>query len=274
MVSLSRHDSSVPSPQISFFVSERLCTLSFSVSCKSCVCHSCENWRMCTNNSRFGSHLAVIPEKIGLFFSCTYVEPILQPFCFQIHACHGGGVPPSGSPSLERDPLVPKSHPLSPFFSSFCALFCVFLHSSKIQPFSFQAFPHSLRKTGGCGVLWLTRHPMEDVCPERPWGGEGPLLRLIRESVLPAPTLSGRSVATEGLLFHGPRNTDDDSPWLHTSLLRYFITSSLPPVSDLSPTGQTKPRCRRRRKRGTFRLPRRRGRTGRQQGRTASRWPR
>src|SRR5437016_13692395 len=24
------------------------------------------------------------------FFSCTYVEPILQPFCFHIHAWNGG----------------------------------------------------------------------------------------------------------------------------------------------------------------------------------------
>ena len=148
---LSYKQIALESPQISFFVSKRLRTLSFSVSCKSCVCHSCENWRVCTNNSRFGSHLALSPEKIGPFFSCTYVEPILHPFCFQIHACDGGGVPPSGSPSLKRDPLVPKSHPLSPFLSYSCALFCVFLHSSKTQPFSFQAFPHSLRKTGGVG---------------------------------------------------------------------------------------------------------------------------
>src|SRR5712664_4631140 len=204
---LSYKPIALQSPQISFFVSKRLRALSFSVSCKSCVCHSCENWRVCTNNSRFGSHLALIPEKIGPFFSCTYVEPILQPFCFQIHACNGGVYPP-GSPSLKRDPLVPKSRPLSPFFSNSCALFCAFLHSSRIQPFSFQAFPHSLRKTGGCGVLWPTRHPMYYVLPQRPSRGEGPLLRLIRESVLPAPTLSGsisgRSIATEGLLFHGP----------------------------------------------------------------------
>src|SRR5229473_5748531 len=164
---LSYKQIALQSPQISFFVSERLCTLSFSVSCKSCVCHSCENWRMCTNNSRFGSHLAVIPEKIGLFFSCTYVEPILQPFCFQIHACHGGGVPPSGSPSLERDPLVPRSHPLSPFLSYSCALFCVFLHSSKTQPFSFQAFPHSLRKTGGWGVM-ANQPSNKGICPACP----------------------------------------------------------------------------------------------------------
>jgi hypothetical protein len=29
-----------------------------------------------------------------LFFSCTYVEPILQPLCFDIHPCNGGDPPP------------------------------------------------------------------------------------------------------------------------------------------------------------------------------------
>src|SRR5260370_23882905 len=112
---LSYKQIALESPQFLIFVFKRLHALSFFVFCKSCVCHSCENWRVCTNNSRFGSHLALIPEKIGPFFSCTYVEPILQPFCFQIHACDGGGVTPPGSPSLHRHPPCPKSHPLSPF---------------------------------------------------------------------------------------------------------------------------------------------------------------
>src|SRR5438477_3461006 len=29
-------------------------------------------------------------QKAATFFSCTYVEPILQPFCFHIHAWNGG----------------------------------------------------------------------------------------------------------------------------------------------------------------------------------------
>jgi hypothetical protein len=113
---LSYKQIALKSPQISFFVSKRLRTLSFSVSCKSCVCHSCENGRVCTNNSRFGSHLALIPEKIGPFFSRTYVEPILQPFCFQIHACNGGlGVPPLALPLSSTIPssLDPIPYPLS-----------------------------------------------------------------------------------------------------------------------------------------------------------------
>ncbi len=44
----------------------------------------------------------------------------------------------------------------SPLYSSSllshsCALFCAFLHFPKTQPFSFQAFPHSLQKTRGVG---------------------------------------------------------------------------------------------------------------------------
>src|SRR5260370_11911950 len=120
---LSYKQIALESPQISFFVSKRLRTLSFSVSCKSCVCHSCENWRVCTNNSRFGSHLALSPEKIRPFFLFPYVDPILPPLCFQIHACDWGGVPPSGSPSLQRDPPLPNSHPPSPSLPYSFALF-------------------------------------------------------------------------------------------------------------------------------------------------------
>jgi len=227
---LSYKQIALQSPQISFFVSERLCTLSFSVSCKSCVCHSCENWRMCTNNSRFGSHLAVIPEKIGLFFSCTYVEPILQPFCFQIHACHGGGVPPSGSPSLERDPRVPKSHPLSPFFSSSCALFCAFLHSSRIQPFSFQAFRHSLRKTGG---VWgvMANQTSDEGCLSRATIGSRGTPLAADEGICPACPRPYRGASRGGAsrrrdfssTGHGTRITI-----LRGFLPRCFVTSLLP----------------------------------------------
>src|SRR5437667_251026 len=40
-----------------------------------------------------GLHLSPISQKIASFFSCTYVEPILQPVCFHIHACNGGCTP-------------------------------------------------------------------------------------------------------------------------------------------------------------------------------------
>src|SRR6266700_6098494 len=42
--------------------------------------------------------------------------------------------------------LVTRHSPLdsSSFFSHSSALFCAFLHTCKVQPFSFQALPHSL----------------------------------------------------------------------------------------------------------------------------------
>src|SRR5712664_4566154 len=52
------------------------------------------------SHSHFGSHPSLISEKTSPFFSYTCVEPILQPFCFQIHACNGGCTPsPSRQPS-------------------------------------------------------------------------------------------------------------------------------------------------------------------------------
>src|SRR5260370_14604039 len=102
-------------------------------------------------HSHFGSHPSLISEKTSPFFSYTCVEPILQPFCFQIHAYKRGCTPsPSRQPSNLLT-LQPVSG-LSPFFSHSCALFCTFLHSRKTQLFSFQAIPHSLRKTPGVGV--------------------------------------------------------------------------------------------------------------------------
>ena len=44
-----------PSPLFSPFLFMRLYTLSFSVACKSFPCHSYENCRVCTNNSRSGT---------------------------------------------------------------------------------------------------------------------------------------------------------------------------------------------------------------------------
>src|SRR6266436_6152324 len=52
-------------------------------------------------------------------------------------------------PFWDSTSAVPVENSLldsSSFFSNSCALFCTFLHSPKIQPFSFQSFPHSLPK--------------------------------------------------------------------------------------------------------------------------------
>src|SRR5260370_21392424 len=73
------------------------------------------------SHSHFGTHPALIPEEIIPFFSCTYVEPILQPLCFHIHACNGGGVPP---PQPANPPPSQRVSALSPFFSHSCALLC------------------------------------------------------------------------------------------------------------------------------------------------------
>src|SRR5258708_29577771 len=108
------------------------------------------------SHSHFGTHPSLISEKIVPFFSYTYVEPILQPVCFQIHPCNGGcalsrSCQPSNLPTFQR------VSELSPLFSRSCALFCAFLHSPKTQLFYFQAIPHSASKntttTGRGGVF-------------------------------------------------------------------------------------------------------------------------
>src|SRR5260370_40783597 len=107
------------------------------------------------SHSHFGSHPSLIAGKTTPLFSYTCVEPILQPFCFQVHACNGGGAPPPRDPDcLSPTPcplLVPSKAEGSPFFSHSFPIFCTFLHSRKSQLFSFQAIPHSLRKTPGVG---------------------------------------------------------------------------------------------------------------------------
>ena len=100
----------------------------------------------------FWSHPSLIPEKLTPFFSCTYVEPILQPPCFQIHACNGGRVYPH-SPTCQPSNLPPCFRAIPFLFK----LLRTLLRSRETQLFSFQSFPHSLRKTTrGGGCLWLT----------------------------------------------------------------------------------------------------------------------
>src|SRR6266446_2354533 len=65
-----------------------------------------------------------------------------------------GGVPPllslSRPPPLRPYILISYSLSFHTFAHSF-ALFCIFLHASNMQLFSFQAIPHSLAKTPGVG---------------------------------------------------------------------------------------------------------------------------
>src|SRR5260370_20065067 len=67
------------------------------------------------SHSHFGCHASRIPEEIIPFFSCSYVEPILQPLCFKIHACNGG-VPPS--PTCQPS-SVPACFRAIPFLFNF-----------------------------------------------------------------------------------------------------------------------------------------------------------
>src|SRR5258708_6021534 len=114
------------------------------------------------SHSHFGTHPAFIPEEIIPFFSCTYVEPILQPLCFQIYACNGGGTPsPSCQPSN-----VPTCFRVIPFLFTFLR---TLLHIEKSYPYSYQELPHSLRKTpGGRG---------EGACAKRKQTGGGGVSR-------------------------------------------------------------------------------------------------
>src|SRR5260370_36693409 len=70
------------STQISFFVFKRLRTLPSSVSRKSCVSHSYENCRVCTNNSHFGTQCSeLIPRPTrGMPETTSRIHLSFQPF--------------------------------------------------------------------------------------------------------------------------------------------------------------------------------------------------
>src|SRR6266566_6914361 len=93
----SSSQSAYESPQFPVFVFKRLRTLSFSVSRKSCVCHSLvpsgaegyEKCRVCTNNSHSGTcGSPVIARKRLKFFLFKFLRTLLhaskcQRLCFQ-----------------------------------------------------------------------------------------------------------------------------------------------------------------------------------------------
>ena len=81
--------------RIPFFVFKRLPTLSFSVSCKSCVCHSYENSRVCTNNSHSGTHSRVTTIIAVLSFLALANCPFCNPFVLMVFHLMGGVPPPS-----------------------------------------------------------------------------------------------------------------------------------------------------------------------------------
>ena len=85
----SSSQSACENPQFPVFVFKRLRTLSFSVSRKSCVCHSYENSRVCTNNSHCGTcGSPVNARKRVKFFLFKFLRTLLhtskcQRLCFQ-----------------------------------------------------------------------------------------------------------------------------------------------------------------------------------------------
>lgn len=76
--------------RIQSFVFKPLSTLPSSVSRKSSVCNSYENCQVDINYSQSGTHPSHHHCHPRSFFSCTYELPILQTFCFDIHASDGG----------------------------------------------------------------------------------------------------------------------------------------------------------------------------------------
>jgi hypothetical protein len=83
---------------------------------------------------------------------------------------------------------------------------------------------NTYKKQGGWSVLLLIRHPMKDVCPERPSGVEGPLFQPMRN--LSCPPRRCRGGASRGRISL-PRATEHRSrfsvaPYLAASLLHYF----------------------------------------------------
>src|SRR5216683_4783204 len=113
-------------------------------------------------HSHFGSHPSAISETIPPFFSCTYVETILQPLCFQIHACNGGVYPPPRH-SYVHTCRSSDASDLSPFFSIPCAL----IHTTAAsQPLSYLSLPHSFHHDGGCTPLPSSPERIHPACSD------------------------------------------------------------------------------------------------------------
>src|SRR5229473_6707837 len=75
-------------PLIPVFVFKRLHTLLFSVSYKSCVCHSYENCRVCTNNSHSGTLNYFDRGTIRFFRSAQSVRSAALLFSLVLGTCH------------------------------------------------------------------------------------------------------------------------------------------------------------------------------------------
>ena len=142
-------------PLIPVFVFKTLRTLSFSVAGKSCVCHSYENGRVCTNNSHSGTLRRVLAN-----LPLDYFDRGASRFFRSAHfAFSATGVCPDPVEAL--NPSFPfdfqlstlNSRPprsLSPFFSNFCGLFCT---QQKVNSFVFMEFRTLCTKHPGWRAL-------------------------------------------------------------------------------------------------------------------------
>ncbi len=112
---LSCKQLSPDSPRFPLFVFKRLHTLSFSVSRKSCLCHSYENCRVCTNNSHCGTRHAplslatILKFFLFILFRTLLHSPKTQPFYFHAiphslpKTTRGGGRGAAGSANREEE---------------------------------------------------------------------------------------------------------------------------------------------------------------------------
>jgi hypothetical protein len=132
------------------------------------------------SDSHFGSHPTPIPAKIVPFFSCTYVQPILQPLCFQIHACNGGCTP-SGSRvpiPCSLSPACPQGKPRDPLYfhilAHSSAFFCT---RAKLNSFLFNRFRTLWQKHRGwgrgeplcCQKIRLRMQPPQHQARKKKW---------------------------------------------------------------------------------------------------------
>ena len=109
------------------------------------------------SHSHFGSHPSLIAGKTTPLFSYTCVEPILQPFCFQIHACNGGVPPLLGIPTACPLPLVPCLSPAKPgdplSFHILAHSFALFCTRANLNRFLFKRFRTLCEKHPGWGAI-------------------------------------------------------------------------------------------------------------------------
>src|SRR6266571_8793609 len=138
-------------PRIPFFVFKTLRTLSFSVSRKSCVCHSYENGRVCTNNSHSGTLRRALANLSLNYFDGGANRYL--PLCALCVLCDrrlprpGRGVKSFFSLEFQLSTFNSRPpHPLSPFFSHPCGLFCA---HRKLNSFLFKRFRTLSRKHPG-----------------------------------------------------------------------------------------------------------------------------